>query len=126
MSPSEEEKVKDQWYAAIYKIKGIKKSKLFIVKAKQRILEDDNGIAEYLQLDCLKPGIDKDTKCEIPKHLERDISLFNIEDIIADPLNGLYVGDLKWCFTEYLRVIKMFVIISKLDGVSEYNEIYRN
>ena len=86
-----------KFVGAIYiDLKG--KPNLFVGKTNRRFLEDKNGPVHSLELDCLKPAIEKTTILEeIPDHLDRDIGLFPIYDVISGPMKVLKRKDGKWC-----------------------------
>ena len=59
-----------------------------------------------------------------PPHLQRDVGLFSIPDIIAGTLTGIYKGKGTWLFEEYPDVVNTFLLVSKVNRDAEYANIY--
>ena len=67
------------------------KHKLFVGKATRRFLKDKDGIAQFLDLDCLKQVTGSTVELyEIPSNLPRDSGHFEIPNVIAGSLDGIY------------------------------------
>ena len=101
------------------------KYKLFVGKVTHRFLNDKDSIAHFLELDCLKQATGSTVELyEIPSHLPRDTGLFEIPNVIAGPLNGIYISDVKWKFSVYPAVVQMFEMVIKFNRCAEYCKIY--
>ena len=82
--PTSEDDIIGGWYAGIFSNK--KRTKLYIGKARRRILGDVNGCCVSVEFDCSKPNVFSSTVFEsTPDHLF-DVGNFHTEDIIAGPL----------------------------------------
>ena len=123
--PMSEDSIVNKWFAAVYYVdaKNLRKPKLFVGKVLKRFLEDDDGPATALQLDCLSPAVTTTTTelYEIKEHLSRDIGLFQLFNIISSPLDAEFVSNRKWIFREYRFVVKTFDMCVKLQREQEYN-----
>ena len=90
--PVPEEEVVQKWYAVIFSDK--KKSYLYIGKALNRFLVDEGGPIKSLIVDCcLKPPVGStDVLDFLPENQPKDISEFDISDVIAkvevEPVRG--------------------------------------
>ena len=123
--PVVESNLLGNWFAAIYVVDARYKYKLFVGKVSRRFLKDKDGIAHFLELDCLKQATGSTVELyEIPSHLPIDTGLFEIPNVIAGPLNGIYINDAKWKFSEYPAVVQMFEMVIKLNRCAEYCKIY--
>ena len=73
--PTEESDIKSKWYAFIFE--QHKKKYLYVGRAIQHFLVNENGKIEYLQIDCLKHHIGSGTVLDsIPEHLPPTRYLF--------------------------------------------------
>ena len=120
--PTEESDIKSKWYTFIFK--QYKKKYLYVGKAIQRFLVDENGKIEYLQIDCLKRHIGSGTVLEsIPKHLPRDIYLYPGQDIINGPLKMTPLRNNRWNAIDYGKVKEMFSKILSIDRKKLYENV---
>lgn len=112
--PVSEESVVQQWYGIIYN--GKKKGHLYVGKATRRFLHDVDGPVSGIEFDCLKPHIGTGTVLSsIPDHLERDISIFSIHDIIDGPLEVIPLKSGKWNVPAYSKLKEKFERVVKLN-----------
>ena len=95
-----------RYFAVIYYADLLKKKpKLFVGKLNHRFLKECNGPVESLQLECLKLAVGAPTILEeTPAHLERDISVFAVHDVITGPLNATLMKGSKWHIPDYPKV----------------------
>ena len=93
--PFPESDLKAAWYAAIFNVPKRKMGILYIGRVTKRFLLEENGPVDCLELDCLKPasGLSSTILEEPPEHFGKDI--------VAGPLNIVYVEGKKWKFHEY-------------------------
>ena len=109
--------------AIYYNSKG--KGILFVGKIDRRFLEDKNGPGHSMELDCLKPAIGRTTVLdEIPRHLERDIGLFPIYDIMSGPLKMKKLTPGRWSVPGYPKLRKTFQIVEKMNLQREYRNLF--
>ena len=118
--PVHEDSFIDSWFAAIYYpevIGGSSRPILYVGKVIRRFLQDSKRVAQFLELDCLQPAFKTKTTqlLEIPGHLPRDNGLFPIPDIIAGPLYGEHLGNIRWLFPEYPDVVTTYILVSKMN-----------
>ena len=124
--PVLESDIINSWFARISYTEHSSKPQLFVGKAIRRFLKSKDGSAQFLELDCLQGSISTTTTelVEVSPHLQRDITLFALPNIIAGRLNGAYIGNGRWSFADYPDVITTFILVSKIDRDSEYGEVY--
>ena len=104
---TEESDIKSKWYAFIFE--QYKKKYLYVGRAIQRFLVDENGKIEYLQIDWLKRHIGSGTVLEsIPEHLPHDIYLFPAHDIINGSLKMIPLRNSRWNVIDYGKKKKSF------------------
>ena len=83
--PTPEDEVTKGWYSAIYQEK--KKSYLYVGKATRRFLLDKDGLANALELDCLKSRVGNGTALQsYDKSTEKDLFIYPLHNIIAGPI----------------------------------------
>ena len=112
--PVSEESVVQKWYGIIYN--GKKKGHLYVGKATRRFLDDVDGPVSGFEFDCLKPHIGTGTVLtSIPDHLERDIGIFPIHDIIDGPLEVMPLKSGKWNVPAYSKLKEKFERVVKLN-----------
>ena len=105
--PIEESDTKSKWYAFIFE--QYKKKYLYVGRAIQHFVVDENGKIEYLQIDFLKHHIGSGTVLEsIPEHLPCDIYLCPAHDIINGPLKMIPLRNNRWNVIDYEKVKEMF------------------
>ena len=130
--PVEEISIINAWYAVIYNPVEVgtassSKPRLYVGKVIRRFLREKNGIAQFLEINCLQPAIKTTTTelIEFPSHLGEDIGLFAIPDVIAGPLQGLYLGQGKWSFPDYPDCVSTFIMVTKIDRDEAYSNFLR-
>ena len=115
--PEKEENIVGRWYGCIYG-EG-KKQSLYVGKALNRFLFDDDGPTVALQLECLKPNHGLTNILESPPPHLPDVDKFDIHRIIAGPLEVRPLNPFKtlnrWEVPWYQNLKKTFSIITKLD-----------
>ena len=80
--PNPESDVIQKWHGVIYQ-EG-KKSKLYVGKALNRFLEDENGKVSEILIDCLIPPVGTSNIHEsVPENRDRDVAPFKLHDIIG-------------------------------------------
>ena len=120
--PTEESDIKSKWYAFIFE--QYKKKYLYVEKAIQHFLVDENGKIEYLQIDCLKRHIGSGTVLEsIPEHLPHDIYLCPANDIINGPLKMIPLRNNRWNVIDYKKIKEMFLKIVSIDCKELYDNV---
>ena len=103
-----------KWYAVIFSDK--KKSYLYIGKALNRFLVDEGGPIKSLIVDCcLKPPVGStDVLDFLPENQPKDISEFEISDVIAkvevEPVRGNQIK-----VFEYNKIKAFYNSVVKLD-----------
>ena len=124
--PVEETDVLQKWFAGLYYKTLSSKPLLFVGKAIRRFLQSEKGPAQFLELDCLQLAVTTYTTelHEVPQHLQRDLGLFSIPDIIAGPLTATYKGKGVWLFPDYPDFISMFLLVLKINRDEEYAKVY--
>ena len=124
--PTREEDLVGKWIAAIYETKT--KSILCVGKMMKRFLKEKDGQTESMELDCLVPAYRKDTKVlsEVSEKFDRDVSIFQAENIIAGPLHAVYLGMANWSFADYPLINKLYSMVSKINRNAEYNIYFSN
>ena len=114
INPSTSESaIKSKFVACIYFVdtNAKKKPKRFVCRVLNRFLEDKDGPARSLVLDCLKLAVGSlPVLDERPKHLGQDVGEFPIYDIIADPLNATFVGSLSSQYRNTLMSLKPSIL----------------
>ena len=124
--PVEETDVLQKWFAGLYYKTLSLKPLLFVGKAIHRFLQSEKGPAQFLELDCLQPAVTTYTTelHEVPQHLQRDLGLFSILDIIAGPLTATCKGKGVWLIPDYPDVISTFLPVLKINCDEEYAKVY--
>ena len=84
LSPLTAEDVVNKWYGCIYLSK--KGPNLFIGKATQRFLNDEDGLIMGLKIDCLEQKLGT-TDCTSKQVRKSDVDNFPVQNIICGPLN---------------------------------------
>ena len=94
----------------------------------RRFLEEKDGQTESMELDCLVRASRKDTKVlsEVSEKFDRDVSIFQAENIIAGPLHAVYLGNTNWSFPDYPLINKLCSIVSKINLNVEYDIYFSN
>ena len=78
-------------------------------------LDNENGMVYAIQMECLKPKVGLGTIMEdTPDHLP-DVAVFNIEDVIDDPLEALPLWGEKWDVPRYKHIAAYFQVVSEMD-----------
>ena len=120
--PTEESDIKSKWYTFIFK--QYKKKYLYVGKAIQRFLVDENGKIEYLQIDCLKRHIVSGTVLQsTPEHLPHNIYLCATHNIINGLLKMIPLRNNRWNVIDYEKVKEMFSKIVSIDRKKLYENI---
>ena len=124
--PTREEDLVGKWIAAIYETKTT--SILYVGKMMRRFLKEKDGQTESMELDCLVPAYRKDTKVlsEVSEKFDRDVSIFQAENIIAGPLHAVYLGMANWSFADYPLINKLYSMVSKINRNVEYYIYFSN
>ena len=113
--PTKEADIKGKWYAIIYE-QG-KKKYLYIGRVLQRFSIDENGVINFLQIDCLKQHLGSGNILEsIPAYLPRDVYMCPVHDIIDRPLKVIPVKNHKWHVVAYEKIKKRYQEMIKIDG----------
>ena len=110
--PVREEEIKGSWYAAIFANK--RKSQLYIGKLTQRFLFGKDGMVEKVELEELKPKSGGGTDLEQPPIGSRSFGVYNLEDVIAGPLELVPIKN-GYKMELYPSLIKLYTMVSKLD-----------
>ena len=77
-----------------------------------------------MEVESLKLKVGAGTILEsVPAHLGRDISIFPLYNIIADPLEVLLMKNNKWNVTNYEKVKEVFKECKKIDRKDIFNRI---
>ena len=85
--PAKESDITGKWFVGIYQAKRTKR--LCIGELIKWFLDNENGIMYAIKMECLKPKVGLGTIMEdTPDHLP-DVGVFNIEDVVDDPLEAL-------------------------------------
>ena len=91
----------------------------------KRFLCDENDPATSLKIDCLKPNFEKSNIFDsVPSHLQRDIGLFNIEDVFVGPLNVTPYRGNKWVVKDYDAIHDTYLKLVMLDRKKLYNKLF--
>ena len=120
--PTPEDEVTKGWYGAIYREK--KKSYLYVGKATRRFLLDKDGLANALELDCLKPHVGNGTVLQsYDKSTERDLFINPLHNIIAGPVKIMPKKFPNLDVPDYQKLEKTFREVKNLDRQLIYNLI---
>ena len=120
--PTPEDEVTKGWYGAIYREK--KKSYLYVGKATRRFLLDKDGLANALELDCLKPRVGKGTALQsYDKSTERDLFIYPLHNTIAGPIKVIPKKFPNLDLPDYQELEKTFREVKNLDRQLIYNLI---
>ena len=115
--PNKEEDIVEKWYACIYETKN----KNHLYKAVRRYMDDIDGPATGLEIECLKPYVGTGNILEsVPEHLERDFNIFHIFNVIDGPLDVVPLKDGKWEITSYQYLKEKFQECQYLDRKTLY------
>lgn len=113
--PTNESEIIGKWFAGIY-LSG-KKVLLYVGRATKRFINDVDSKATHIELDLLKlhqPGGRGYIEC-IPEHLEQDLTVFPIYNIIAMITDVSYANNGRWFFKKYAELEKFFNLVKKID-----------
>ena len=116
--PTKEDDILNKWVGVIYHHK--KRQQLYVGRIKKRFLQDDNGPAAALEVECLKPHVGSGTVLEsTPIHLP-DIGVFAIHNVISASLNVFpvssnYRSSGKWNVPEYDSLKSIFDLVEKMN-----------
>ena len=92
------------------------KSQLCIGKFVCRFLQDENGNVASIEIDCLKPAVGNTNILEeIPGHLEKDIWVFELADVISFPFQAVSVCNNRWEIMEYPLIKQCYEMLKKVD-----------
>ena len=106
-SPKSEEDIIQKWYGCIYNAR--KKNHLYVGKAVRRFMDDVNGPVTALEIESLKPHVGSGNILEsIPEHLERDIDVFPIFNVIDGPLKVIPLKGGRWEVSAYESLKQKF------------------
>ena len=112
--PTKEADIKSKWSAIIYE-KG-KKNYLYIGRALQRFLTDENGVIHFLQIDCLKQYVGSGNILEsVTAYLQRDVYMCPAHDIIDGLLKLIPVKNHKWDVVAYEKLKKHYQEMMEID-----------
>ena len=114
--PTEEEEIVGKWFALVYESK--KKSYVYVGKALKRFLQDVNGLAIGLEMNCLKPKIGSGDVLESYDVGQEDIAVVKLSNIISGPLSVTPLRHGKWQINGYSGIINTFDRVKKLDRES--------
>lgn len=121
--PTDEKEIIGKWYAAIYEYeeKEKKKNHLYIGRALNRFLYDENGVPTGLRLDCLRLHVGSGTEFQSnPDHL-KDISVFPVKNIIDGPVRVLPKRGDKWDIPEYPSICNRYHNCEDIDRENLFN-----
>ena len=113
--PTNESEIIGKWFAGIY-LSG-KKVLLYVGRATKRFINDVDSKATHIELDLLRlhqPGRRGYIEC-IPEHLEQDLTVFPIYNIIAMITDVSYANNGRWFFKKYAELEKFFNLVKKID-----------
>ena len=100
-----------------------KKSYLYIGKA-TRFLLDKDGLANALELDCLKPSVGNGTVLQsYDKSTERDLFVYPLHNIIAGPIKVIPKNFTNPEVPDHQKLEKTFREVKNLDHQLIYNLI---
>ena len=103
MPPIPENNLVNAWYAGTY-YGAKKKDTLYLGRIMKRFLKEKDGAVDFLEVNCLKPLLAPSNTVleEPPIHLSPYLSLFNLYNIIAGPLQSVtYLEGRKWRYMNY-------------------------
>lgn len=112
-SPTKEEEVVGKWFAFVYQ--GKKSVHLYIGKATERFLCDQDGPIHSVTIDALKPRVGTGTILESYTGDSRDISLVKPHDIIEGPINVIPQKGNKWEVPKYQIINDFFGCVKGID-----------
>ena len=105
--PIEQQDVLNLWDGVIYE--GKKKTSLYIGKVTRRFLEDENGPAHGLEIDCLKPHVGQgNVLASVPDHMPRDLDFFPVCNIISGRLRVEPLKGSKWRVPKFAAGKRVF------------------
>ena len=120
--PTKESDIKSKWYAFIFE--QYKKKYLYVGRAIQCFLVDENGKIEFLQINYLKCHIGSGTVLQfIPGHLPHNIYLCPAHDIINGPLKMIPLHNNRWNVIDYEKVKEIFSKIVSIDRKKLYENV---
>ena len=116
--PTQESEITGKWFVGICtaeKKKGF--ATVYFGRATRRFLPDSGSKPAHIELNCLKLH---QSGCSgyiesIPDHLDPDITVFLIHDIIAMVSDVSYANSGKWFFKNYHQIEKFFQLVKKID-----------
>ena len=119
---TKESDIKSKWYAFIFE--QYKKKYLYVGRAIQCFLVDENGKIEFLQINYLKCHIGSGTVLQfIPEHLPHNIYLCPAHDIINGPLKMIPLHNNRWNVIDYEKVKEIFSKIVSIDRKKLYENV---
>ena len=107
-----------------YHIPREKKSYLYVGKTTRRFLLDKDGLANALELDCLKPRVGNGRVLQsYEKSAERDLFIYPLHNVIAGPIKVIPKKFPNLDVPDCQKLEKTFREVKNLDGQLIYNLI---
>ena len=118
--PTREDETTNGWYVAIFQEK--KSLICTLGKLLRRFLLDKDGLANALELDRLKPHVGNGTALlSYDKSTERDLFVYPLHNIIADPIKVIPYKFLNLDVPGYQKLEKILQEVTNLDHQLIYN-----
>ena len=111
--PTNESEVIGKWFACIYNTK--RGPNLFVGKALNHFLYNENDHAAGLELSCLQQELGTTDNIIREHTVGEDIGTFAVHNTICGPLKGVFLGGDKWEFPQYAEVRTIFERVRKVN-----------
>lgn len=121
--PNKEEDVVQKWYGVIFN--QHKKTYLYVGKALKRFIDDESNVATSLEVDCLKLHIGTGNVLEeYAPHIDCDIGMFPISDVIDGPLRVEPMKGGKWKVYDFDNLKEKYNKMLNFDREALYAQLY--